>query len=297
MGHVASHGGHYLAVIALCLACVRPLAAARWTRRAPGLAIAVWQALLVSVWLSLVGLALSVALAGYRTGELAGLVRLAADPDPALGPVQWTALSAGAAMTVALAALTGWYAAGVLRARRRHRHLLDLVGADAGDGVQVLPHPGVVAYCLPGRGGRLVVSTGALAALTAAELRAVLAHERAHAAERHDLVLLPFAALAAFRMPLSAQPLQAVSLLVELRADDRACATQGTDALRRALRAFAAAGLAAVPAGALGAAGQVALRLRRLDAGLPRLRTAATVLVLAVTVTVATTAPSLMLPW
>ncbi|WP_144128079.1 M56 family metallopeptidase [Catellatospora sichuanensis] len=297
MRHVLSHGGHYLAVIALCVTCARPLAAAEWTRRAPGLAIAVWQALMLSVWLSLVGLSLSVALAGYRTGELAGLVRLAGDADPALGPVQWTALAAAAALTCALAALTGRFAVGVLRARRRHRHLLDLVGTRDGGDVQVLPHPAVVAYCLPGRGGRLVVSSGAVAALSSAELRAVLAHERAHAAERHDLVLLPFAALAALRLPLSALSLQAVSLLVEMRADDRACAAQGRDAVRRALRVFATASLAAVPAGALGAAGQVAERLRRVDAGLPRLRAGAAALVVAMTVTVATTAPSLMLPW
>ena len=48
--------------------------------------------------------------------------------------------------------------------------------------------------CL-GCGRPIVISAGTLDLLDADELAAVLAHERAHLRERHDLVLLPFTAL------------------------------------------------------------------------------------------------------
>src|SRR5204862_7881841 len=87
--------------------------------------------------------------------------------------------------------------AAVLRARRRQRELLSLLGH--GDpkvpGALVVDHPAAAAYCVPGLRSRIVVSAGALNLLDQAELAAVLAHERAHLRARHDLVLLPFGAL------------------------------------------------------------------------------------------------------
>ena len=47
----------------------------------------------------------------------------------------------------------------------------------------------------PALRSRIVISAGTLDLLDQAELAAVLAHERAHLRERHDLVLLPFTAL------------------------------------------------------------------------------------------------------
>jgi len=47
-----------------------------------------------------------------------------------------------------------------------------------------------VAYTLPGRAGRMVISTGLISMLTADELDVVLAHERAHGAHRHDRMVL-----------------------------------------------------------------------------------------------------------
>ena len=83
------------------------------------------------------------------------------------------------------------------RARRRHRALLALIAREdpAVPGVRVLDHPSAAAYCVPGLRSQVVVSEGALKLLSADELTAVLAHEAAHVRERHDLVLLPFAAL------------------------------------------------------------------------------------------------------
>ncbi|MGI5158769.1 M48 family metalloprotease [Microbispora sp. CA-102843] len=50
--------------------------------------------------------------------------------------------------------------------------------------------------CVPGRRARIVLSRGTLDLLERQELLAVLGHERAHARGRHDLILLPFIALA-----------------------------------------------------------------------------------------------------
>ena len=71
---------------------------------------------------------------------------------------------------------------------------------------------------------RVVLSRGALSALTDEELAAILSHERAHLRARHDLVLEAFTAVhTAFpRFVRSASALNAVRLLVELLADDAA---------------------------------------------------------------------------
>ena len=86
----------------------------------------------------------------------------------------------------------------------------------------MLDHPVPVAYCLPGLRSRLVLSAGVLDALEPAAVQAVLAHERAHLRERHDLVVLPFVAWGAtapfVRGMVCAQ--LAVAALVEMRADD-----------------------------------------------------------------------------
>ncbi len=61
----------------------------------------------------------------------------------------------------------------------------DLAGAD--DDLLVLDDDRPVAHALPGRPGRIVVSTGMLAGLTPTERRALLAHERAHLSRSHHL--------------------------------------------------------------------------------------------------------------
>ena len=143
-----------------------------------------------------------------------------------------------------------------VRAQRRHRDLLTLVARRDPDGARragARP-PGAAAYCLPGVTPRVVVSAGTLSLLDRAELAAVLAHERAHAQERHDLVLLPFTALCRalpwFRWVRDAH--ERVALLVEMRADDKARELHAEAPLAGALRRFAAAGHRITPAGALG---------------------------------------------
>jgi Zn-dependent protease with chaperone function len=110
--------------------------------------------------------------------------------------------------------------------RRRHRALVDLLGEPWPDlgGARVLDHPQAVAYCLPGLRSRVVLSAGVLRLLDADEVSAVLAHERAHLSERHDLVMLPFVAWAGALpfLPGVRRARVAVAALVEMVADDRA---------------------------------------------------------------------------
>jgi Zn-dependent protease with chaperone function len=301
--HAVSHAAHYLVVLVVCLLAVRPLCRARWPRTAPGLGIAVVQALLLSVVTSVAGLAWAVGLSPYGLGELAALGRLAGDlasgaPVP-LSPAQVAAVGAGLVVAVAALLSTGRFVLATLRARWRHRGLLALVGEPAGPGVTMIDHPIPAAYCLPGWRPSIVVSTGAVRALSAPQLAAVLAHERAHAVERHDLVVLPFAALRRAVPASRALGRLAVlaELLVEMRADDRAVTAAGRHALREALDRFAGAP-GTVPRGALGAGAAVAQRIRRLDDPPVRLAGWAAAGIAGATVFVATTPLSLLvLPW
>src|SRR5690606_20445024 len=131
------------------------------------------------------------------------------------------------------------------------------------------------AYCVPGLRAEVVVSAGALRLLSKDELAAVLAHEDAHVRERHDLVLLPFAALRRAipwaRIVRDAQA--SVALLVEMAADDRARRHCSPRRLATALLRFGTAGGVPTPQGAIGAAGHVMARVNRLiqpGAELPR---------------------------
>src|SRR6266545_2862780 len=117
---------------------------------------------------------------------------------------------------------------------------------------RVLDHPAAVAYCLPGvLHPRVVLSAGVLTLLNGRELACVLAHERVHLHARHDLVVLPFAALAAALrwLPWPQQARDAVAALVEMLADDQACRGHDRRILAAALVRVGTAGR--LPAGAL----------------------------------------------
>ena len=169
-------------------------------------------------------------------------------------------LSLGA--SAALLALLCWVliasTGAVLRDRRRHRALLSLLahGDPKVPGALVVDYPAAAAYCVPGLRSRIVISAGALDLLDQAELAAVLAHERAHLRERHDLVLLPFTALArAFPWSVLVQRSYAsVALLVEMLADDHAARQRPARELVTALIRVGAAGTPGTPAGTLAVA-------------------------------------------
>jgi Zn-dependent protease with chaperone function len=231
----------------------RALAAAHWPARDPIGALLLWQSVGLSGGLALLGAGLSYGLAPLGASlPLAARRLLASGPWPVLGPWRMLALLA----TVVLAArLLGVLAVAVWRtlaSRRRHRDLIDVLATPWPEmaGARVLEHPLPVAYCLPGPRSRLVVSSGALATLAPGELAAVLAHERAHLRERHDLVVLPFVAWGATApfVPGMARAQAAVARLVEMRADDVARAEAGERALAGALHRMAGS----VPTAALG---------------------------------------------
>lgn len=121
-----------------------------------------------------------------------------------------------------------------------------------------------LAYCLPGL-ATIVLSSGALAVLDPAQLTAVLAHEQAHLAGRHHLLLSLTRGLGASfpAVPLFTQGPGEVARLAEMCADDAAARRAGRRTLVAALLAMGTG--AAVPAAALAATGYAtAARMQRL---------------------------------
>ncbi|MFD0817822.1 M56 family metallopeptidase, partial [Micromonospora zhanjiangensis] len=234
-----------------------------WTWRSPRGAILCWQALGLTLGLSEIGLLISLGLGSYRTGPGRAMVSLVADLagpglPPGVGLAQLCLVGAGLGIGAVLLGSTVRSTLSTVRAQRRHRDLLSLVARDdpAAPGALVLDHPGAAAYCLPGVRPRVVVSAGTLSLLDRAQLAAVLSHERAHADERHDLVLLPFTALCRLlpRLRWLRSTHETVALLVEMRADDKARRLHGDEQLATALARFATAGSRVSPAGTLGIA-------------------------------------------
>jgi len=224
------------------------------------------------------GVAAMFGLSGARTAHVPGAVS-AAGATPAAGSggswpamilaVRLTCLAAGLALLTLLCWVLLAALAAALQARRRQRALLALLahGDPKVPGALVVDHASAAAYCLPGLRSRIVVSVGTLELLGRRELAAVLAHERAHLRERHDLVLLPFTALRrAFpRSATCTDAYSSVALLVEMLADDRALRGRPARELVSALVRFGTAGTCPAPAGALAAGeGEVAARVTRL---------------------------------
>jgi Zn-dependent protease with chaperone function len=155
--------------------------------------------------------------------------------DPVPGPA---GAAAGVLVTVLLiAALTRavrsgrqLWAAGATCRRLPHTAGLVVVEDDRPD-----------AYALPGLSGRVVVSTGMLRRLPAAERRVLLTHESAHLAHRHHLYV-QLAGLAAAADPLLRPVAAAVGYAVERWADEHAAAVVGDREL--VARALARAWLA-----------------------------------------------------
>ncbi|MFB9235157.1 M56 family metallopeptidase [Plantactinospora siamensis] len=265
---------HFAGTTLACYLAAVALSRASWVARSPRAAILCWQAVGLSVGLSAIGLPIALGLDPYHLGTGRALLALGADLAAGRLPVGLTAVHlglVGVGLGIGTVLLTSTVRSllAATRVRRRHRLLLNLVARDdpAAPGALVLDHPGAAAYCLPGVRPRVVVSAGTLSLLDRAELAAVLSHERAHADERHDLVLLPFTALCR-ALPWVRWVRRAhrrVALLVEMRADDRARRQHTARSLAAALVRFATAGSGTAPAGALGLAD------RDLDARLERL--------------------------
>jgi Zn-dependent protease with chaperone function len=134
-------------------------------------------------------------------------------------------------------------------------------------GAVVLDAPQPAVYCVPGRPATIVLTTGALAVLDERQLTAVLAHEHAHLAGRHHLLItLGRAARAGFPgVPLFSRGADEVARLAEMRADDVAARRSGRDTLLQALVAMGTGRPLPAPAAALAATGgAVTARVSRL---------------------------------
>ncbi|MFD1663422.1 M56 family metallopeptidase [Streptomyces caeni] len=134
---------------------------------------------------------------------------------------------AGRAAIPALLAVLAACTRVVWRHRRvRRRTERALAGLPATE-VAVLPDGLPYAYALPGRRGRIVVSSSMLAGLTSAERRALFAHERAHLVRRHHRFLLTVQ-LAARANPFLRPLRTAVTYTTERWADEEAAQTVGS---------------------------------------------------------------------
>jgi len=264
-----------VAYASLLLGCGSPaLARAAWPARAPRLAIAAWLALAWSAVTSIVlaGIALAIPVLPVRAGMAGLLTDCWTELRAQYAYPGGAALAgAGAVLAVTVAARLAWYAGATLvggaRVSRRHRQGLRLAGrTDARLGAIVIDHAEPAAYCLAGRRQPVVLTSGALSVLDDAQVSAVLAHERAHQAGRHHLLVAAATALAvAFPgVPAFCRARDEVARLAELAADDVAAARSPRLVVANALLTLGAA-----PAGAaaLGAGGSTATaRVRRLIA-------------------------------
>jgi hypothetical protein len=269
------------------------LARARWADRAPRLAVTAWLALTGCAVVSVVLGGMALVVPTVRVS--AGLAALLANCVMALRasyahPGGAAMAGAGAVLGLAVTARVCWCTAVTLAragaARRRHRRVLALAGRhDRRLGAVLLEHDEAAAWCLPGTGRQVVLTTAAAAALDDAQLAAVLAHERAHQRGRHHLLVALAGSLAvAFpRVRAFRRGHEQIARLVELLADDAAAAASPRLKVAEALLALAAP--ASAPAAALGAGGSATgARVRRLIAApapIGRARTAAGTLTVA----------------
>jgi len=303
------------AVAAACVQASSTLSVACWPRRSPAAAIVLWQAIGLGWGLAAVGTLIGLGTATHRSGlagsalsQVAGFLDGRAHaPLGFLAAARLVCLAAGLVLLSLLVWVLLSVSTAVLRARQRQRVLLSLLahGDPKVPGALVVDYPAAAAYCLPGLHSAIVISAGTLDLLDSDELAAVLAHERAHLRERHDLVLLPFIALLhGFGWSRAArQAHRAVALLVEMHADDRALRQRPARELATALLRVGAAGGGLAPSGALAAieadlGGEVAARVTRLLRPAPSLSAPALALVgLAAVLAVIVPAAVLVIPF
>jgi Zn-dependent protease with chaperone function len=223
-----------------------------WPLRAPrlGAAVVLAAAWSVPVAFVLAGVTIVLPPSALFTdlGQLIGacLVRLhAAYGTPAGAGI----VTAGQVLSLAMLARLVWAVATVVRhrrtERRRHRLLVRLAGTHRPDvPAVVVDCAGPGAYSVGGRRPAVVVTSGAVDLLTGPQLRAVLAHERAHVNRRHHRWALA-AVLVAEAMPLVPLLRDAparVGRLLEMDADERAADHHEPRVLAGALVAVTSAG-------------------------------------------------------
>lgn len=243
-----------MALLAVALAWPVPivLSRAQWPARAPAVALVAWQAIAIAGVLSTVGALLAYGVSGLARTLVDGLVVLGRGildgrAPEGLGPLHVFALCCALLFTghLLLSVITTFVR--TERERRRQHDLVTLLSSPNSEvpGARVMEYPEPVAYCLPGAFRAVTVLTdGLVKALDESELQAVLAHERAHLTQQHHLLLLAFRAWrkALPWFPIATRASHAVSLLVEMLADDAARSRSSARALVSAIVTVAASG-------------------------------------------------------
>lgn len=255
---VVSHGlitfgAFALGLLALALAWPVPIMLSRstWPTRMPVVALLVWQAIGLTGGFTMIG---ALALAGFAV----------APSHPFL------ALIPAVAFLVYLLAHLAVTIVQVTRQRHRHLALLEMLTSPhpTRARTRVIDDTVPVAYCLPnGARSVTVLSQGLLNRLDPDELVAVIAHERAHVDQRHDLLLLAFRAWRAALpwFPIAQRAEAEVAALVEMLADDHARREVHDVVLARAILAVGASGVHGAEASGAGSQ-RVSDRYRRLTA-------------------------------
>ncbi|MGV9311852.1 M56 family metallopeptidase [Streptomyces sp. NPDC003691] len=258
----------YLVVCAIWMP--RLLSGAAWTSRYPRAALAVWAGLLAAVCAAVAALGLTAL--GHLLWSGAGFTTMRCCTElgrAALSNGLAVFCAAGAAVLAGVVLRGIVVATGTFRRLRKgwrgHVAVLDLLARPLpGLPAVALEHAAPAAYCVPARGGRVVLTSGALNKLPPASVAAVVEHERAHLRGRHHLMAAVTVSLArAFpRVPLFRLARPATAWLVELAADDHASRRCRSETVATALSVLTAA-----PAGTVGlqaAADSTGLRIVRL---------------------------------
>ncbi|GAA1621844.1 M56 family metallopeptidase [Catellatospora bangladeshensis] len=151
---------------------------------------------------------------------------------------------------LSVALLAGAAGAVAVRARRHRRTLAEARRYSDGTAtVLVLPDARPQAFAVPGRPGRVVVTTGMREQLSEPQFDAVIAHERAHLEAGHHR-LVAVADVAAASHPALWWVARHVGYLVERAADEQAARAVGSR--RTVAHAIGTASLAGAPAAGLG---------------------------------------------
>jgi len=279
---------------ALAVSFILPLPLARLSEPgvSPRLGLAAWLAAISSVLATVMvglGLLARAAIAGWPAFARTVCESVSAGACPP-GVYRSAAYELGLAAAAFLGGLAmilfGLRYGRILRRSRlrtrAHAEAARITGhrVEGGNAAFVLDATRPAVYCVPGRPPTIVLTTGALAVLGPEQLTAVLAHERAHLAGRHHLLLAATRSLAAVApvVPLFARGTGEVARLAEMRADDvaarRAGGAQGRRTLLAALLAMdAGVPVTQAPAAWLAATGGVvAARVQRLAEPPPRAR-------------------------
>ena len=225
-----------MGLIAVALAWPVPIALSRakWPSQRPVLAMMAWQAVAFIGGITMIGAGFAFGVWPLMEPGLQSNLFLVTLTHFAL------AFSIFLGLHLILTLVMTWYR--ISRKRVRHRNLLALLSepSDIAPNALVIPHDSPVAYCVPGSGRSFtVLSRGLLSTLSPTEIKAVVAHERAHITQRHDLLILAFESWQRSLpwLPTARLARRAVGELMEMLADDAALREVSRTDLLRALAA------------------------------------------------------------